>query len=273
MGYFPLIFRLYSAYAHNHAAFCANVESRAACESPWSWWKYAACSCVLQCGGVSWRIQKVLCLKSDRIQGRTKWRDSLRGCMSRAIIINSSVCVSCCTTQKLGGFQLSKEAELAHSVYCNSKPRVLGHTIEARAEKALLDRRHVPPKDLMKEIQLEWSHTTYKAVERVRARLFEEGHTSYRKLRPYLEQLREANLGTFFDIAQDDDGTIQRVFFCMSACQNVLAYSKPVVMLDACHMTSSQKGTLFAACTQNGDNHIVPLAFCFGVSEAESTWN
>ena len=95
-------------------------------------------------------------------------------------------------TQKLGGFQLSKEAELAHSVYCNSKPRVLGHTIEARAEKALLDRRHVPPKDLMKEIQRETGsdlpyHTTYKAVERVRARLFEEGPARYRNLRAIYE--------------------------------------------------------------------------------------
>ena len=175
---------------------------------------------------------------------------------------------------ELGGYQLSKEAELAHSVYCNSKPRVLGHTIEARAEKALLDRRHVPPKDLMKEIQRETGSDLPYPTQPTKL-LSEPERGCSRKNLPAIEKYVHisSNLGTVYDIAQDDDGTIQRVFiFCMSACQNVLAYSKPVVMLDACHMTSSQKGRLFVAYTQDGDNHIVPLAFCFGVSEDESTW-
>lgn len=165
---------------------------------------------------------------------------------------------------------------LRHSIFCAAVARARTHNVEMMAIPALADRGHILSQDLIHQIRRETGiksryYAVWKSIRQASLRGVDA--KSYTLIRPYLEAIQRANPGTLYAIEQSESGSIDQVFFCLQQCQLALSNSKSVIMLDACHMKTIQKGILFTACTEDGDGQIVPLAFFFSnFTESEATW-
>ncbi len=83
---------------------------------------------------------------------------------------------------------------------------------------------------------------------------------SYQLLVPYLEQFQKINTGTYACYMKNKDNEIVRMFICPGIMNNKLRYVRPVVSLDASHLTSELQGTLYVAAIKSGNNEVLPIA-------------
>ena len=65
-------------------------------------------------------------------------------------------------------------------------------------------------------------------------------------LRPYLEKFKELNKGSVVVCDSEDDNTIANIFVCPNIMNGCIRYVRPGVSLDAAHLKSKHKGTLFS---------------------------
>ena len=62
---------------------------------------------------------------------------------------------------------------------------------------------------------------------------------------PFLEGWKENNLRSIVEWAVDEHKCIQHVFVCPAYMEKVLSYMHPVILVDAAHLKSAYKGTIF----------------------------
>ena len=95
-----------------------------------------------------------------------------------------------------------------------------------------------------------------KAIDRNNSKL------SYQLLIPYLERFESINPGTYTCYIKNNKNQIIKFFLCPGIMNNKLRYVRPIVSLDATHLSSEDKGTLYLATVKSGSNEVLPIAFC-----------
>ncbi len=95
----------------------------------------------------------------------------------------------------------------------------------------------------------------------------------YQLLIPYLDEFKNRNPGSGVFYERDDEDRIDRFFVCPAVLANKLRFIRPVISLDACHLNSDAKGTLYIATGKSGNNELFPFAFTIAsTNENKSGW-
>jgi MULE transposase domain len=96
---------------------------------------------------------------------------------------------------------------------------------------------------------------------------------SYEVIIPYLHQFQENNPGlrVHYDLI---DGKIDSLFLCPSIMNACLWFVRPVMSLDATHLKSKHKGTLYLATVKTGLNDIYAVTIAITrANEGYNGWN
>ena len=86
----------------------------------------------------------------------------------------------------------------------------------------------------------------------------------------YLKKFENLNPESNIDYERitvnNDDNTethhIRRLFVCPYFMNNAIVCSRPVISLDACHLSGKWKGTLLLAVLKTPLDELFPIAFC-----------
>jgi hypothetical protein len=76
---------------------------------------------------------------------------------------------------------------------------------------------------------------------------------------PYLEALKKSNPGSVMGYMRDDEMKLLEVYVFPGFMNLVLNYVRPVVFLDAAHLRSAHKGTMYVASVLSGNNDAFPI--------------
>ncbi|KAH1209954.1 hypothetical protein GmHk_15G044348 [Glycine max] len=107
---------------------------------------------------------------------------------------------------------------------------------------------------------------------------------SYAALPSWLKHMKNHSPGSYYQICDDDFvvGNIvsrehrqfHRVFWTFSQCKEAFKYCKPIIQVDGTFMYGKYRGTLLIATTQDGNSHVLPLAFAVveGETLTASSW-
>lgn len=122
------------------------------------------------------------------------------------------------------------------------------------------------PKDVMKTAaNLDGLVTTYnqsfRAIQAIRSSRSEENKLSFQLIQPYLNNFMELNPGSTTRTETDGQNNMKRVFLCPAMMDTSMRYVRPVMSLDAAHMKSHWKGTLYIASVKTACDEIYPVAF------------
>ena len=90
---------------------------------------------------------------------------------------------------------------------------------------------------------------------------------------PFLEDWKENNLESTVESVVDEHKCIQHIFVCPTYTDKVLSYMHPVISVDAAHLKSAYKGTIFIYSGLTGSDEAYILAFGIsGGNEDCRTW-
>jgi hypothetical protein len=78
---------------------------------------------------------------------------------------------------------------------------------------------------------------------------------------PYLEALKKSNPSSVIGNTRDDGMRLLDLYVFFGFMNRVLNYVRPVVLLDAAHLRSAHKGTLYVASGLSGNNDVFPIWF------------
>lgn len=87
-----------------------------------------------------------------------------------------------------------------------------------------------------------------------------EARKNYQYIIPYLNAFKNENPGTVIDYERDDTKSIKNLFICPGVMNNKLKYVRPILSLDAAHLSSEHKGTLYLATIKSGNDELLPIA-------------
>ena len=88
----------------------------------------------------------------------------------------------------------------------------------------------------------------------------EEARKSYQYIIPYIQSFRDNNPGTIIEYERDDNKAITKLFLCPGIMNTKLKYVRPILSLDAAHLSSEAKGTLYLATIKSGKDELLPIA-------------
>ena len=96
---------------------------------------------------------------------------------------------------------------------------------------------------------------------------------SFQLVKPYLEELKRANPGSVLGMTRLETFELENIYFIPSFMNNSLKFVRPVISLDAAHLRSEFKGTLYIASTLTGANDVFPIGFMIATgNEDRRTW-
>ena len=91
---------------------------------------------------------------------------------------------------------------------------------------------------------------------------------------PFLEDWKENSLESTVEWVVDEHKCIQHIFVCPAYTDKVLSYMHPVILVDAAHLKSAYKGTIFIYTSLTGNDQAYILAFGIsGGNKDYRTWN
>ena len=106
---------------------------------------------------------------------------------------------------------------------------------------------------------------------------------SYAVLPSWLKHMQNHSPGSYYQICDDDfvvGNTVSRehrqfhrVFWTFGQCKEAFKYCKPVIQVDGTFMYGKYRGTLLIATTQDGNSHVLPLAFAVVEGETLTAWS
>ncbi|KAG7360725.1 MULE transposase domain containing protein [Nitzschia inconspicua] len=88
---------------------------------------------------------------------------------------------------------------------------------------------------------------------------------SFQFVGPYVQTFAQRNPGSTAFMERGSDNRIQRVFVCPSFANDVLMCVRPVISIDAAHMRSEWKGTLYLATVKSALDDLYPVAYAITV--------
>jgi hypothetical protein len=90
---------------------------------------------------------------------------------------------------------------------------------------------------------------------------------------PYLEEMKKNNTGSVIGYRRDDDNCIADIYIFPGFMNVSLSFVRPVVSLDAAHLKSVHKGTLYVASVLSGANEVYPIGFMISSGNEDcETW-
>jgi hypothetical protein len=90
---------------------------------------------------------------------------------------------------------------------------------------------------------------------------------------PFLNALKKCNPGSVIGYTRDNDMKLEELHVFPGIMNRALRFVRPVVSLDAAHLRSRYKGTLYVASVLTGCNDIFPLGFMISAgNEDGDTW-
>jgi hypothetical protein len=96
---------------------------------------------------------------------------------------------------------------------------------------------------------------------------------NYELIIPYLEALMKCNAGSEIGYSRDANNCIKDLHVFPGFMNESLQFVRPVVSLDAAHLKSAQKGTLYVASVLSGANEVYPIGFMIAAgNEDGATW-
>ena len=134
------------------------------------------------------------------------------------------------------------------------------------------------PRDVMKAAaSLAGDHLSYnqsfRAIRRAFSERWHQDAESFQLIGPYLQKFVESNPGTKIGFEVDLDFNLERIFVCPGIMQTTLRFVRPVLSLDACHLRSQWKGTLYVASVKTGCDRIYPVSIMIArENENEAGW-
>ena len=75
-----------------------------------------------------------------------------------------------------------------------------------------------------------------------------------------MEEFQNKNPESAVFYERDSDKAITSLFICPAIMNNKLRFVRPVISLDAAHLSSENKGTLYLATIKSGNDEILPIA-------------
>jgi hypothetical protein len=115
----------------------------------------------------------------------------------------------------------------------------------------------------------------YRAVTDAGYEKWEQDKGSFEMIIPYLEKFDLLNEDSTVRYEVDIDSRIYRIFVCPGFMNKTMMHVRPVMSLDACHLRSKWKGTLYVASVKTTCENIYPVAFAItkdNENEAGWTW-
>jgi hypothetical protein len=99
------------------------------------------------------------------------------------------------------------------------------------------------------------------------------GCKSFQLVGPYVEELKRTNPGSVLGCICLPTLELQSIHFIPGFMNNALKFVRPVISLDAAHLRSEFKGTLYVASVLTGNNDVFPIGFMIaGGNEDRQTW-
>ena len=104
---------------------------------------------------------------------------------------------------------------------------------------------------------------------------------SYGQLSSWMKHMQNHCPGSYYQICDDDfvvDNTVSReyrqfhrVFWTFGQCKESFKYCKSIIQVDGTFLYGKYRGTLIMATTQDGNGHVLPLAFVVVEGETLTT--
>ena len=98
----------------------------------------------------------------------------------------------------------------------------------------------------------------------------------YKIVYDYAQELLRSNPGSTVKVSVDDnDGqkTFKRLYVCLKACKDSFVSCRPIIGLDGCFLKGKYGGELLSAMARDGNDQMVPLAYCVVEVENKETWS
>ena len=109
------------------------------------------------------------------------------------------------------------------------------------------------------------------------ANVYGSWEDSYNELPRLLIAIQRQNPGTrvywkTVPTSKNNRVVLERAFWAFGPSLAAFKYCRPVISIDGTHLYSKYKHSLLIACTVDGDNHIIPLAFALVKRESGVAW-
>ena len=96
---------------------------------------------------------------------------------------------------------------------------------------------------------------------------------SFEQVTPYVEEMKKCNPLSVGGCTKSPTNKIIDVYFFPGFINDALQFVRPVVSLDAAHLRSEYKGTLYVASALSGNNDVFPIGILIASgNEDQSTW-
>jgi hypothetical protein len=95
------------------------------------------------------------------------------------------------------------------------------------------------------------------------------GYKSFQLVGPYTEELARPNPGSVLGFSRLPTFELQSIHFFPGFMNNALEFVRPVISLDAAHLRSEFKGTLYVASVLTGNNDVFPIGFMIAAGNEE----
>jgi len=122
----------------------------------------------------------------------------------------------------------------------------------------------------------------WSAKQKAVARAFGNWENSYALLPRWMTALQQYMPGTAVEFYNKEcpesmrsDGNValfHRVFWSFKSCIDAFDYLKPLIQIDGTFLYGKYRGTLLITTSQDGDRHVVPLAFAIDEGETTEAW-
>jgi len=106
---------------------------------------------------------------------------------------------------------------------------------------------------------------------------------SYGQLSSWLKHMQNHCPGLYYQICDDDFVVgnmvsreyrqFHRVFWTCGQCKETFKYYKPIIQVDGTFLCAKYHGTLLMATTQDGNSHVLSLAFAVVEGETLIAWS
>jgi hypothetical protein len=154
------------------------------------------------------------------------------------------------------------------------KHRIKGILSETLEQVTMVKNDDPIPKDVVKAAanvtgEVVTYNQGYQALKAEKLLNMKAVNDSYNLIIPYLKQFKELNEGSEVHYYLKE-GKIDGLFLCPNFMKESLRYVRPITSLDATHLKSSSKGTLYLATVKTGLNELYTVAIG---NEGYDGWN
>ena len=113
----------------------------------------------------------------------------------------------------------------------------------------------------------------YRALNNQSCAQFRQSSKNFELLPGYLEAMKQLNADSVIGYSHDSERSIKHVHVFPRFMNTALKFARPVISLDAAHLKSSYKGTMYVASVLSGTNEVYPIGFMISSgNEDGETW-